>query len=135
MFAQITNLLKLRIGVIMMLTALVEEYHARLAGAYRDKKNIGDKARGKHAYFLAWHYLHSADPEEGVPFLQLAENRPGEAWLEFAVEENEHGPPELRQVATFRPRGLLGRIYWFAILPFHWLLFPRMARSLAGARP
>lgn len=27
---------------------------------------------------------------------------------------------------------LLGRLYWLAVLPFHWLLFPQMARSLAA---
>jgi hypothetical protein len=38
----------------------------------------------------------------------------------------------LRQTATFRPQGLLGRLYWLAVLPAHWLLFPRMARALAS---
>ena len=51
---------------------------------------------------------------------------PGEAWLEFSLENDE-----LRQSATFRPQGVLGRLYWFAVLPFHWLLFPGMARRLA----
>lgn len=56
---------------------------------------------------------------------------PGEAWLEFAIEDLPGGGQALRQTATFRPQGLLGRLYWLAVLPFHWPLFPRMARNLA----
>jgi hypothetical protein len=39
----------------------------------------------------------------------------------------------LHQTATFRPQGLLGRAYWFAVLPAHFWLFPRMVRRLAAA--
>ncbi len=65
---------------------------------------------------------------------------PGEAWLEFAVERNEddeagNGEPWiLRQTATFRPRGLLGRLYWLAVLPMHALVFEGMARSIVNWR-
>lgn len=52
---------------------------------------------------------------------------PGEAWLEFEVTGDQ-----LIQTATFRPRGLLGRAYWYAVLPLHWFLFPRMAKRLAA---
>jgi hypothetical protein len=52
---------------------------------------------------------------------------PGEAWLQFEISDDH-----LTQTATFRPRGLLGRAYWYAVLPFHWLLFPRMAKRLAA---
>jgi hypothetical protein len=52
---------------------------------------------------------------------------PGEAWLDFEITGDE-----LIQTATFRPRGLLGRLYWYSVLPFHLILFPRMARRLAS---
>ena len=67
-----------------------------------------------------------ADREAGRLILYAEMKLPGEAWLEFAVGEDE-----LRQTATFRPQGLLGRLYWFAVLPAHWWLFPRMVRRLA----
>lgn len=73
-----------------------------------------------------------ADRERGRLILYAEMKLPGEAWLEFAIEEPEHGPPILRQTATFRPQGLLGRLYWFSVLPFHHLLFPRMIQRLAG---
>lgn len=69
--------------------------------------------------------------------LQLkAEMRlPGEAWLEWEVEAIDGGS-RLLQTAYFAPRGLFGRIYWYALLPFHAAIFPRMARGIvaAGAR-
>lgn len=55
---------------------------------------------------------------------------PGEAWLSFHVEDVASGSV-LTQTALFRPRGLLGRIYWWAMLPFHALIFGRMARRIA----
>ncbi len=50
---------------------------------------------------------------------------PGEAWLEFKIEDNL-----LKQTATFRPRGLGGRLYWFSVLPFHGLIFKGMINKL-----
>ncbi|MDX1447827.1 MAG: SDR family oxidoreductase [Acidimicrobiia bacterium] len=66
--------------------------------------------------------------------LQLnAEMRlPGDAWLEWTVVE-EGSETVLEQTAYFRPRGLAGRAYWFAMLPFHRLIFGRMARGVTAA--
>ena len=52
---------------------------------------------------------------------------PGEAWLEFKIENNT-----LKQTATFRPKGLAGRLYWFSVLPFHGFIFNGMIRKLAA---
>ena len=73
-----------------------------------------------------------ADRPKGRLILYAEMKLPGEAWLEFAIEDLPDGRHALRQTATFRPQGLLGRLYWLALLPFHWLLFPRMARNLAA---
>lgn len=54
---------------------------------------------------------------------------PGEAWLEFKVIEYS-GKWYLRQTATFRPKGLLGRLYWYSVLPFHFFVFDGMAKNL-----
>lgn len=72
-----------------------------------------------------------SDPESARLILAAEMKMPGEAWLQFEVSADS-----LKQTATFRPRGLLGRAYWYAVLPLHWLLFPRMARRLsAGGDP
>ena len=68
-----------------------------------------------------------ADRESGRLMLYAEMKLPGEAWLEFSVRDGQ-----LHQTATFRPQGLLGRLYWLSVLPAHWLLFPRMARALAN---
>ncbi len=56
---------------------------------------------------------------------------PGRAWLEFTVLPRGAGGSALRQRAVFFPSGLGGRLYWFAILPFHGVIFAGMASSLA----
>ncbi|MFI1742985.1 SDR family oxidoreductase [Thalassobellus sediminis] len=53
---------------------------------------------------------------------------PGEAWLEFKIEDNL-----LKQTATFRPRGLWGRLYWYSVLPFHGIIFKGMINKLVKA--
>lgn len=81
-----------------------------------------------------WRVLF-ADRDAGRLILYAEMKLPGEAWLEFAIEpDDEEGTQSLRQTATFRPEGLLGRLYWFAVLPFHFLLFPLMVKRLAAAR-
>lgn len=54
---------------------------------------------------------------------------PGEAWLELKIV-NYHGKSFLSQIATFRPSGLWGRIYWYAMFPFHIFLFQGMAKQI-----
>lgn len=48
---------------------------------------------------------------------------PGEAWLEWTITASATGTT-ITQSALFKPRGLLGRVYWFAVAPFHFLVFP-----------
>jgi uncharacterized protein YbjT (DUF2867 family) len=72
-----------------------------------------------------WRVLY-ANPDEGRLLLLAEMKLPGEAWLEFKV-----GPENIVQTATFRPRGLLGRLYWYAVWPFHGLVFSGMLRSIA----
>ncbi len=54
---------------------------------------------------------------------------PGEAWLEFKIDQNDI----LTQTATFRPLGLWGRLYWYAVLPFHGIIFKGMLSKIAKA--
>ena len=71
-----------------------------------------------------------ADKEE-KRLLLFAEMRvPGEAWLEFEIDEND----VVHQTATFRPRGIWGRLYWYSMLPFHYFIFAGMIRHIATGR-
>ena len=57
---------------------------------------------------------------------------PGEALLEFTIEPlpDEGVRSRLVQTARFLPRGLLGLIYWYAVSPFHGIVFRRMLRGV-----
>ena len=54
---------------------------------------------------------------------------PGEACLEFKIIERKD-KKILSQIATFRPNGLLGRLYWYSMLPFHLFIFKGMAKQI-----
>ncbi|MFZ4769150.1 MAG: SDR family oxidoreductase [Ferruginibacter sp.] len=54
---------------------------------------------------------------------------PGEAWLEFRIMKKHH-KIQLRQTATFRPKGLWGRLYWYSMLPFHYFIFNGMIKNI-----
>ena len=60
---------------------------------------------------------------------------PGVASLEWSIEPapaSEHGPRcRIRQTATFVPRGLWGRVYWYAVSPFHHFVFPDLLDGIA----
>jgi uncharacterized protein YbjT (DUF2867 family) len=69
--------------------------------------------------------------KEGKRLLLFAEMRlPGEAWLEFKIDENN----ELHQIATFRPIGILGRLYWYSMIPFHFFIFSGMIKNIANRK-
>ena len=57
---------------------------------------------------------------------------PGRGWLEFEVMPIDAGRRSIiRQTATFDPRGILGRAYWYAVLPLHGLMFRGMLKRIA----
>jgi hypothetical protein len=73
--------------------------------------------------------------DEGRLLRLRAEMRlPGLAWLEFHVEHGSgDGGARLRQRATFVPRGLAGHLYWWAVAPFHGVVFGGMVRGIVRA--
>jgi uncharacterized protein YbjT (DUF2867 family) len=73
-----------------------------------------------------WRVLLADKKEKRL--LLFAEMRlPGEAWLEFRIDENK----VLHQTATFRPRGVKGRLYWYGMVPFHYFIFGGMIKNIA----
>jgi hypothetical protein len=68
--------------------------------------------------------------KEGKRLLLYAEMKlPGEAWLEFKILKIKN-QLHLRQTATFRPKGIWGRLYWYSMLPFHHFIFNGMIDNL-----
>jgi hypothetical protein len=71
-----------------------------------------------------WRVMY-ADKKEGRLLLFAEMKLPGEAWLEFRIVDDK-----LIQTATFRPLGLIGRLYWYSVLPFHGFIFKGMIKKL-----
>lgn len=94
-------------------------------GLRRGRRHPSDLAPGDALDF--WRVL-LADPTQQRLLLYAEMRLPGEAWLEFRIQQGV-----LHQQATFRPRGLWGRAYWYAVLPFHGFLFRGMLHQLTKA--
>jgi len=67
-----------------------------------------------------------ANKQEKRLLLYAEMKLPGEAWLEFRMDDHD----VLTQTATFRPLGLFGRIYWYSVLPFHGFIFRGMINNI-----
>lgn len=92
-------------------------------GLRRGRTNVDSIHAGDTLDF--WRVLYANASEKRL--LLFAEMRlPGEAWLEFHIQDDI-----LVQTATFRPKGLWGRLYWYAVLPFHGFIFNGMLRRIA----
>lgn len=71
-----------------------------------------------------WRVVY-ADKENGKLILFAEMRLPGRAWLEFKIIKNT-----LFQSATFEPDGILGKLYWYSVLPFHGFIFNGMINKL-----
>jgi uncharacterized protein YbjT (DUF2867 family) len=92
-------------------------------GLRRGRKNQTEISPGDALDF--WRVL-IADKREKRLLLFAEMKLPGEAWLEFRIDNNN----VLHQTATFRPLGLWGRLYWYSVLPFHGFIFRGMIRNI-----
>ena len=95
-------------------------------GLRRGRRSETDLKAGDALDF--WRVL-VADKPNGRLLLYAEMKLPGEAWLEFKIKESD-GKKILHQTATYRPLGLWGRMYWYSVLPFHGLIFPKMAKRI-----
>ncbi|KAB1068658.1 SDR family oxidoreductase [Tamlana haliotis] len=93
-------------------------------GLRRGRRDDTDLRAGDALDF--WRVL-LADKEKKRVLLFAEMKLPGEAWLEFEIIEGN-----LYQRAVFRPKGLLGRLYWYAVLPFHAFVFNGMIDELVA---
>ena len=91
-------------------------------GSRRGRTNKHDIHAGDALDF--WRVLY-ANKQEGKLVLYAEMKLPGEAWLEFKIINNT-----LYQSATFRPSGIWGHLYWYAVWPFHGFIFQGMLDKL-----
>ena len=91
-------------------------------GLRRGRRSAYDIKAGDALDF--WRVL-VADKKEKRLLLFAEMKLPGEAWLEFKIVKGK-----LYQRAIFRPKGILGRLYWYIVLPFHGFIFNNMINQL-----
>ncbi len=85
------------------------------------------------AYGEALDFWRVTDIEPGRRLELRAEMKlPGEATLEFELlpAGAGHETTRLVQTARFKPKGLLGLLYWGALLPLHGIVFNGMLRGI-----
>lgn len=99
-------------------------------GLRRGRRNPNEINNGDALDF--WRVL-LADKANKRLLLYAEMKLPGEAWLEFIIE-NKGDKFNLNQIATYRPRGLMGRLYWYSVLPFHYFIFAGMLRNIIDYR-
>ena len=94
----------------------------------------------RHPDLLMWgdtlDFWRVVELERGQRLTLRAEMRvPGDAVLDFELRPAEDGPAHTRltQTARFRPRGLAGLLYWYAVLPFHKPVFDGLLSGIAAA--
>lgn len=90
-------------------------------GLNRGRKNQYSLNIGESLDF--WKVVDIKENERLLLYAQM--KVPGDAWLEFKIEDNK-----LIQSAYFYPKGLFGRIYWYSLVPIHYLVFNNMINSI-----
>lgn len=104
----------------------------RLVGGPGLSRGRRDATRVQAGDALDFWRVLAVDPEHRLKL--VAEMKvPGEAVLELVLIECTDGTTEIRQYARFKPHGLFGLFYWYAVLPFHNLVFAGMLRGIARA--
>jgi uncharacterized protein YbjT (DUF2867 family) len=103
----------------------------RLVGGVGLRRGRRDPYRLRVGDSLDFWRVEELDP--GRLLRLRAEMRlPGLAWLDLSISSRE-GRTWFRQRALFHPRGLPGQLYWWAVWPFHGIVFGRMLRGVRGA--
>jgi uncharacterized protein YbjT (DUF2867 family) len=93
-------------------------------GLRRGRTNISEISVGDSLDF--WRVIY-ANKKEGRLLLFAEMKLPGEAWLEFKIVGDE-----LVQTATFRPLGIVGRLYWYLVYPLHEIIFLGLIRKITN---
>ena len=107
----------------------------RAAGGVGLRRGRRNPTRLQVGEALDWWRVEELDDQGPERLLRLrAEMRvPGRAWLELGVSAGPKGGSVYRQRAVFVPRGLSGQLYWWAVWPFHGIVFGGMTRNIVRA--
>lgn len=108
----------------------------RLIGGPGLRRGRRDPTRLQYGEALDFWRVIAIEPDRLLR-LRAEMKLPGEAVLEFDVDPRPGAGAEvvtrLRQTAHFRPRGLLGLMYWYLVLPLHGIVFRGMLQGIRRA--
>lgn len=90
-------------------------------GLKRGRRDPQDLRVGESLDF--WKVVDLKENERLLLYAQM--KLPGSAWLEFKIENKK-----LIQSAYFYPKGVFGRLYWYSLIPIHYLVFTNMINSI-----
>lgn len=90
-------------------------------GLKRGRRSQDDLRVGESLDF--WKVVDIKENERLLLFAQM--KVPGSAWLEFKIKDDK-----LIQSAYFYPKGVFGRLYWYALVPLHYFVFTNMIESI-----
>ncbi len=99
----------------------------KISGGYGLSRGRRDKDELRVGDALDFWKVVDIKPEKRL-LLYAQMKVPGQAWLEFDVQ-----PEQLVQTAHFIPHGILGRLYWYSVLPLHYLVFSNLAKTVVKA--
>jgi uncharacterized protein YbjT (DUF2867 family) len=104
----------------------------RLVGGVGLRRGRRDPDRLHTGDALDWWRVERLDDGSDEQLLRLrAEMKvPGRAWLEMTVRPDGGAGSHYHQRAVFLPHGLTGHLYWWAVAPFHGLVFGGMVRNI-----
>lgn len=104
----------------------------RLAGGNGLRRGRTDPARLVLGHQMDFWRITDVAMEQRL-LLEAEMRLPGTATLEFQLSYGNDQQTELRMISTFEPNGLSGKLYWYAVLPLHTLVFAGMLRGIARA--
>lgn len=90
-------------------------------GLHRGRRSQCDLRTGDCLDF--WKVVDLKPNERLLLFAQM--KLPGRAWLEFKIKDDK-----LIQTAYFYPKGVWGRLYWYALIPLHYFVFRNMINCI-----
>lgn len=98
-------------------------------GSRRGRRSHSTLALGD---VLDWWRVEALE-KDSLLRLRAEMRAPGQAWLDYRIEQLDDGQTELVQRAVFFPRGLWGRCYWWAVFAFHGAIFPATIKNIVRA--
>jgi uncharacterized protein YbjT (DUF2867 family) len=104
----------------------------RLAGGPGLRRGRRDPGTLRFGDALDFWRVVAIEPERRLR-LRAEMRLPGTAWLELEVRPSGPEACTVVQTATFAPRGLAGMLYWYAVQPFHAIVFSGLLDGIRRA--